>query len=213
MDRLRFLAVVPAWIAIVSITCRPGSPNGVGRFEAAPGAPPRAVEDATTALIDREWGFRIDHPVSFVVRTRKRSELAGLRPSPVASTYIMNPTMAAGELAGIEPPDLELRLFTSAADQPLAAWLAEAGLAPPDLAGASRPFRTGRTPGMEVCQPAPIAPGCSVFFRADTRIFQLTAVSVEGEGMIRSFELFDRESSRPESFYSSPGRKEAVSRD
>lgn len=199
LGRLRPWIVVPALLAALAVSCRtgppaPGARRGSG--DSAPAAPadpavPAAPADHAGWVVHRDpaLGYRLLKPPGFVVRARDVAQFAAFDPRPVAAVDFMNPTNAAGELAGVEPPDLALRVFAVREPGSLESWLFATGLARRDGATAPRPYRAGRTPGLEVCLDVPIAPGCSVFFRSGSSVYQLAPLSVEGEAMVRSFEV------------------------
>jgi hypothetical protein len=101
----------------------------------------------------------------------------------------MNPTMAAGALAGIEPPDLEVRVYQTGTTDSLQSWLASVGLASVDSGAAIQPYRNASVSGLRVCQSTMIAPGCSVYVLHNSRVYQLTPISREGKTMIETFTL------------------------
>jgi hypothetical protein len=101
----------------------------------------------------------------------------------------MNPTMAAGDLAGIEPPDLEVRVYQAGGVDSLKNWLVSVGFASADGGAVVQPYQTASISGLKVCQSTMIAPGCSVYVLRNGRVYQLTPLSREGEAMIKTFAL------------------------
>jgi hypothetical protein len=140
-----------------------------------------------TTYTDPTYGFSIDHPKDFVLQSQDVSRLARFTPAPLASISFMNPAMAAGGLAGIEPPDLEVRVYRAGAVDSLKDWLLSAHLASSENMTAARPFRNPSLKGLRVCPSTMIAPGCSVYVLSSHRVYQLTAISLEGEAMIETF--------------------------
>ncbi len=138
---------------------------------------------------DPTQGFSIGYPKDFVVQSRDVSKLARVTPMLLASILFMNPTMAAGKLAGSEPPDLEVRVYRAEGAASLTSWLVSVGLASSDMVTAGQPFRNASVDGLEVCQSTMIAPGCSVYILRNGRAYQLTSISLEGETMIETFAL------------------------
>jgi hypothetical protein len=136
---------------------------------------------------DPSFGFRIGIPNRFVVSPQKMAELAESAPAPVAAIFFMNPTMAAGDLAGIEPPDLELRIYFLNSADSLEDWLIAVGFASVDSGASTRPYRNTIISGLKVCQSTMISPGCSVYLLHREHVYQLTAISAEGERMIETF--------------------------
>jgi hypothetical protein len=139
--------------------------------------------------LDPTYGFRIDYPNRFVVQPQNVAKLAKFTPTPITSIFFMNPIMASGSLAGIEPPDLELRVYHVDEVDSLESWLVSAGVASPDSGIIARPYRQAVVTGLEICQSTMIAPGCSVYFLRGNHVYQLTAMSQEGEAMIKTFTL------------------------
>jgi hypothetical protein len=166
---LIFLSSYPMVSASTGVDAPPGTPRG------------------WTTYIDPEYRFRVDHPDRFVVRRRKTSELSQFNPAPAASVFIMNPQMAAGALAGIEPPDLEIRVYRADTPQSLTSWLADVGFAFGDSGAVVTPYRTSIADGLKVCPSTMIAPGCSVYLSSHGLVYQLTPASREGENMSRRF--------------------------
>ncbi len=139
--------------------------------------------------LDPTYGFKIDYPNHFIVRPQNVAELAKFTPTPITSIFFMNPIMASGSLAGIEPPDLELRVYHVEEVDSLESWLVSVGVASPDSGIIARPYRQAVVTGLEICQSTMIAPGCSVYFLRSHHVYQLTAMSQEGEAMIKTFTL------------------------
>ena len=155
---------------------------------ALPAAP---SSDATgwTTYVDPTYGFSIGYPNGFVIEAQDVSRLTEFTPTPVASIFFMNPTMAAGDLAGIEPPDLDVRVHEAGAVDSLEGWLASAGLTSAESGTVAQPYRNANVSGLKVCQATMIAPRCSVYILGSGRVYQLTPISLEGEAMIKTFAL------------------------
>jgi len=141
-----------------------------------------------TAFVDAAHGFRIEHPKGFVVRGQDVSGTP-LQPVPKAAIFIMNPTMASGDLAGIEPPDLAVRVYRADGVASAAGWLAAAGRAHAGEGAVTRPYRHRSVEGIEVCAATLLAPGCSIYVLGGGRMYQLTPISLEGEAMVKTFAL------------------------
>lgn len=167
------------------------TPGCVGRKAAddltpGPGSP--VLPASWSTYTDPAYGFSIGYPKDFVVRSQDVSKFARFRPAPLASLFFMNPTMAAGGLAGIEPPDLEVRVYRAEADS-LESWLVSVGFASAESIAAAQPSRNAGVSGLRVCQTTMIAPGCSVYLLHGGRVYQLTPISLEGEAMIETFAI------------------------
>jgi hypothetical protein len=148
----------------------------------APPVPPAGW----VTYINSAAGFSITYPKGFVVQPQDVSKFAQFTPTPVTSIFFMNPTMAAGALAGIEPPDLEVRVYRAGAADSLRSWLVSAGFASVG-SSAVQPYQNASVSGLEVCQATLIAPGCSVYVLHSGRVYQLTPMSREGEAMSETF--------------------------
>lgn len=139
--------------------------------------------------VDPTYGFSIGYPKGFVVRPQDVSKLAQFTPTPLASIFFMNPTMAAGDLSGIEPPDLQVRVYQAGAMDSLKSWLVSVGFVSNDSGTVTQAYRNASVSGLKVCQSTMIAPGCSVYVLRSGRVYQLTPISLEGEAMIETFAL------------------------
>jgi hypothetical protein len=164
--------------------CRgPGAGNETG----ADGG--RIAPAGWSRYVDRTHGFSVAYPRGFVARTQDVSRFAAFRPAPVASVFFMNPTMAAGALAGIEPPDLEVRVYRAGATASLEPWLRSADLLSAGDRAVARHHPGAGVGALEVCRATMIAPGCSVYILHGHRVYQLTPISLEGQAMLDTFTL------------------------
>jgi hypothetical protein len=146
-----------------------------------------APHSGWTVYADPTYGFSIHYPNGFKVRSQDVKRLAQFTPTPVASIFFMNPTMAAGDLAGIEPPDLEVRIYEVGAVDSLSKWLVSVGFASVDSIASAQPFVGHSFSGLKVCRSTMIAPGCSIYLLHRGFVVQLTPMSVEGETMAETF--------------------------
>ncbi|MFO1152889.1 MAG: hypothetical protein U1E42_04350 [Rhodospirillales bacterium] len=145
-----------------------------------------AAETATYR--DPTYGFAVTYPGDFVVRRQDVAALSST-PRPLASIMFMNPVMAGGALAGREPPDLEVRVYDAAAATSLSSWLQGARFASAEVLAAATPRPINGHDGLRVCRQDLVAPGCAIFVFQGGRVYQLTAISAEGEKIIDSFAL------------------------
>ena len=104
--------------------------------------------------------------------------------------------MAKGALAGIEPPDMELRVYQAGTVNSLKSWLTSVGFL--NSGSAAQPYRNTNVSGVKLCQSTLIAPGCFVYVLHDGRVYQLTPISREGEAMLETFALSTAVPKRPE---------------
>lgn len=96
--------------------------------------------------------------------------------------FVLSPPMARSELAGVEPPDLQIRFYPQGAAADLAAWLGARGLlteADVTWQGALQARRCTRT--LE-------APGCATYLWGPHRVAQLVALGAEGQAVMATFE-------------------------
>jgi hypothetical protein len=149
----------------------------VGATASAPG----------TTYVNHDYGFSIDYPANFVVHPENVSKMSQFEPKPVASILFMNPSMAKGALAGLEPSDLAVRVYQQPGVNSLKEWLTSVGLL--NEGATSQPYVNGKVEGVKVCQSTLIAPGCSMYILRNGRVYQLTPNSREGEAMVETFAL------------------------
>lgn len=171
-----------------------GSEPGAAEFEdSAVGAqPPDSVPvlpAGVTTHVDPIRGFSIDHPGGFLVLPQEASRLSQFHPAPVASIFFTTPIPGAGDRGGMDPPDLEVRVYAAGAALSLESWLASVGFTSAEGGTSTEPCRSARAVGLKVCQSTMIFPGCSCFFLRGGSVFQLTPASLEGEAMVETFTL------------------------
>lgn len=175
--------------AVQSATQVASGPVGpvISTADDQPEAMGKPVPDEWRAHSDRAFGYTLLVHPGFVASPQDVDRLRAFTPSPVASTFFMNPTMAAGDLAGIEPPDLEVRVYSASKTDSLESWLTRAGFAYGNTGTRVKPQRVGDLNGVHVCESTLIAPGCSTYVLHGERVYQLTAISQEGEAMAATF--------------------------
>ena len=207
-------------MVLVSTACKyaavedPGesSVDGPGG-EQTPDLDGRARPAGWTTYVDPIYGFRIHYPRDFVVRPQNVAQLAQSIPAPAASIFFMNPTMAAGDLAEIEPPDLEVRAYEAGTVTSLKSWLDSVGFAGAHNGFVDEPYRKGGIEGIEVCRTTMAAPGCSIFVLHGDTVYQLTPMTAEGEAMMETLVLPESPRSAKSSLHSrSRGNPEDVRR-
>jgi hypothetical protein len=196
------------WILIIFVvTCIAAAAYGANRWHqgrsvlegsekmATTNGNPTSSSDQQTppadwaTYVNSTSGFRLDYPQRFVIRPEDRSRFTMFTPTPVASLFFMNPTMATGALAGIEPPDLNVRIYRVESVDSLKNWLASVGLATVDNGATVEPYRSGDVNGLRVCQATMVAPGCSVYVLHRGRVYQLTPSSQEGQAIMKTLVL------------------------
>jgi hypothetical protein len=169
---------------------------GAAMVEPLPGTPPATPvaqgeqpQSSTLAVYaDRTYGFRVEYPSDFVVRSQPAERLAEFIPAPVAWFRWLNPTIAASDLGELEPADLEIWLYAVEPGESLEGWLTAQGLAPADGSVQRQPFQTAHLAGIEVCASTLIAPGCSYFTLGGGWIYRLTPATPAGEAIIETFQ-------------------------
>ena len=137
---------------------------------------------------DTNIKYSIDYPENYGIKetsefnSEENSDL-----STLTSILFMNPTMAAGDLATIEPADLQLRIYNKQMNISLPEWLNKTGLAGEGSGVDVQPYRNAYVQGLKVCHSTMIAPGCAIYISADVYVYELVASSLEGEKMIDTF--------------------------
>jgi hypothetical protein len=160
-----------------------------GLLAAASGNGLAGAATSLRSYVDPTFRFRVAYPEGFVVRSQGVSRLVHAPPRPVAAVYFMNPVMAAGALAGMEPPDLEVRVYEARTGQSVERWLVDMGFASSADVAAGRRHTANGIVSLRICGSTMLAPGCSIYVLSGNSVFQLTAGSVEGESMARTFSL------------------------
>jgi len=130
---------------------------------------------------DAAYKFALNHPDNYVVRPLPAEKLAGLKPKPLAVIQFMNPT-AANSTVPDEAADFEMRVF-QAEGKTLESWLAASGLS---AGAASEKFTTPSISGLKVCVSTMIVPGCRFYALSNGMVYQMTAMTLEGEEMLNS---------------------------
>ena len=140
--------------------------------------------------IDPKKQFWLSYPSDFIAHERNSNELLKFKPTPERAVYFMNPHMASGQLAGIEPADLELKIYRMIqSHSSLRDGLRNSGLVPEMDDAVIKNFQTKHINGLEVCASTMVAPGCSIYTLHTHFIFQLTPGSQAGQIMMENFEF------------------------
>lgn len=140
--------------------------------------------------VDPKKQFRLSYSNDFIARERSSDELLKFIPAPERAVYFMNPHMASGQLSGIEPADLELKIYRMIqSHSSLKDWLRNSGLVLEMNDATIKNFQTKHINGLEVCGTTMVAPGCSVYTLHTHFIFQLTPGSQAGQIMMENFEF------------------------
>lgn len=140
--------------------------------------------------VDPKKQFQLSYPDDFVVRERNSDELLKFAPAPKRAVYFMNPHMASGQLSGIEPADLELKIYRmNQSHSSLKHELKDLGVVPEMNGAVIKSFRTKHINGLEVCATTMVTPGCSIYTLHTHFIFQLTPGSQAGQIMMENFEI------------------------
>jgi hypothetical protein len=171
-----------AAVAVIVEASGSGGSNGPDSEQSSGG-------DGRELFMIPEHGFRLEYPRGFVARSQDISKLGRFSTGLLASFYVMNPTMAAGDLAGIEPPDLEIRVYSARAAQSLEDWLRSVEFVSVQQGAVGERYRIGGIDGLRICQSTMIAPGCSIFVLRQGSVYQMTAASLEGEAILDTFKF------------------------
>lgn len=170
--------------------------EGAAPSQSAPGAaageapdagePPLASE--RVAYTNDDYGFRVEHPSGYIVGAVSPEKLAPLDPKPVAAIAIMNPTLAASDVAELELPDFEIRIHPAEGAGSLQDWLTAHGFSNEGYLPA-QPFQAANIAGLEVCVTTMLVPGCTYFVLGGEWVYQMAPASAEGEAIMHSFAL------------------------
>ncbi len=162
---------------------------GAGANDSPAEAPPSAavLSGEVMSYASTNYGFEIVYPGEYVFSEVAAGALNQLIPVPVAGFSIMNPTLAASDVAELELPDLQIRVFPTSGAASLDAWLAAAGRTPPDYE-AAQPFQAAQVSGVRVCHTM-LVPGCSHFIMGDAWVYELVPGSQIGEVLVDRFAL------------------------
>ncbi|GKS70351.1 hypothetical protein W03_23550 [Nitrosomonas sp. PY1] len=176
--------------AILLITTWLSSKSIPGTAEQQSHAPGHMDTQNWISYVDPKKQFRLSYPGDFIARERNSRELLKFTPVPEHAVYFMNPHTASGQLSGIEPADLELKVYRMIHSHlSLKDWLRNSSLSPEMDGDVIKNFQTKHINGLEVCGATMVFPGCSIYILHTRFIFQLTPGSRAGQIMIESFEF------------------------
>lgn len=135
------------------------------------------------------YKFGVSHPSDYQFQLQPTEKMAQLKPLPVAAWVFLSPEKVASDVADLEPPDLEIRVYDAGGTTSLENWLASVGLLPEGGGVSSQAFRTSNVSGLQLCASTMIFPGCSCFVLEKDRVYQLITTSQVGEEMVKTFTL------------------------
>ena len=96
--------------------------------------------------------------------------------------------LAASDVAALELPDLQIRVYAAGGAGSLEEWLTAAQIGPPGWEPAA-PFSTPNVNGLRLCLTTMLAPGCSDFVLGGGWVYQLVPGSQAGETVLGTFAL------------------------
>ena len=137
---------------------------------------------------DRTYGFTVKYyPKEYVLLTDGPIQTA-TQPPAVQRVRFQRKDIAAGQVAGYEPPGLTVSVFERSPERLLHEWLDSAGLLPPG--SEISPVRlTGVKEGLRVTLRQQPAPNEFVYFATDQYVYGLIPFGAQGGKMLRSFRL------------------------
>ncbi|MDH5337241.1 MAG: hypothetical protein OEW20_13050 [Nitrospira sp.] len=137
---------------------------------------------------DRTYGFTVKYyPKEYVLLTDGPIQTA-TQPPAVQRVRFQRKDIAAGQVAGYEPPGLTVSVFERSPERLLHEWLDSAGLLPPG--SEISPVRlTGVKEGLRVTLRQQPAPNEFVYFATDQYIYSLVPYGTKGGKILRSFRL------------------------
>ncbi len=137
---------------------------------------------------DSTYKFEVQYPSNFTFRTMTSAQLAAIYPQPANGFVVLSPMKVSSDIAALEPPDLDIRVYPAAGVTSLDKFVptisVPGGMLP------TEPYTTDRgTSGLRACTRLMVAPNCSYLFLSNGFIYQLTPSSQEGEQMAKTFQL------------------------
>lgn len=167
---------------------KPSASAGISEASSTPntqGSPSGVWVSYTNAA----YKFGVSRPSDYQLQSRPAEKTAQLKPLPVAAWAFLSPEKIASDVADLEPPDLEIRVYDARGTASLENWLASAGLLPEGGGVSSKAFRMPDVSGLQLCASTMIFPGCSYFILGKDWGYQLITTSQVGEEMFRTFTL------------------------
>jgi hypothetical protein len=137
---------------------------------------------------DRAYGFTVKYfPKEYVLITDGPFQTA-TQPPAVQRVRLQRKDIAAGQVAGSEPPGLTISVFERSPERLLHEWLDSSGLLPPG--SEISPVRlTGVKEGLRVIFRQQPAPNEFVYLTNDQYVYGLVPYGAKGGKMLRSFRL------------------------
>jgi hypothetical protein len=137
---------------------------------------------------DHTYGFTVKYyPKEYVLLTDDPHQ-ATTQPPAVQRVYFQRNDIAAGQVAGNEPPGLTISVFERSPGRSLHEWLDSSGLLPPGSEVSSVRL-TGVKEGLRVTLRQQPAPNEFVYLATDQYVYGLVPYGAKGGKMLRSFRL------------------------
>jgi hypothetical protein len=137
---------------------------------------------------DHTYGFTVKYyPKEYVLLTDGPIQTA-TQPSAVQRVRFQRKDIAAGQVAGNEPPGLTVSVFERSPERLLQEWLDSSGLLPPG-SEISLVRLTGVKEGLRVTVRQQPEPNEFVYFETDQYVYGLVPYGANGGKMLRSFRL------------------------
>ncbi|MDH4302158.1 MAG: hypothetical protein OEV51_08780 [Nitrospira sp.] len=149
---------------------------------------PVAQRESREKHTDHAYGFTVKYfPKEYVLITDGPFQTA-TQPPAVQRVRLQRKDIAAGQVAGSEPPGLTISVFERSPERLLHEWLDSSGLLPPG--SEISPVRlTGVKEGVRVTLRQQPAPNEFVYLATDQYVYGLVPYGAKGGKMLRSFRL------------------------
>lgn len=149
---------------------------------------PVAQTESREKYTDHTYGFTVKYYSTEYVLLTDDPHQATTQPPAVQRVHFQRKDIAAGQVAGHEPPGLTISVFKLPPGRLLGEWLDSSGLLPPGSEITSVRL-TGVKEGLRVTQPQRPAPNEFVYLATDQYVYGLVPYDAKGGKMLRSFRL------------------------
>ena len=137
---------------------------------------------------DHTYGFTVKYYAKEYVLLTDDPHQAATQPPAVQRVHFQRKDIAAGQVAGYEPPGLTVSVFELPPGRLLGEWLDSSGLLPPGSEISSVRL-TGVKEGLRVTLRQQPAPNEFVYLATDQYVYGLVPYGAKGGKILRSFRL------------------------
>jgi hypothetical protein len=149
---------------------------------------PVAQMESREKHTDHTYGFTVKYYSTEYVLLTDDPHQATAQPPAVQRVHFQRKDIAAGQVAGYEPPGLTVSVFERSPSPSLREWLDSSGLLPPG--SEVSPVRlTGVKEGLRVTLRQQPAPNEFVYLETNQYVYGLVPYGAKGGKMLRSFRL------------------------